>query len=352
VKAYSVTNQDGQLALTTIPRRELLEKDVHIDLLFCGVCHSDWSLMHNEWGVSKYPMVPGHEMVGKVTKVGSGVTKFKVGDLAGVGCIVDSDRTCDECKAGLEQFCAKKTISLSSPDKHFEGGYTFGGFSESVVVDENYVLRIPANLDLAATAPLLCAGITVYSPLRHWNVKAGQNVAINGLGGLGHLGVKFAKAFGAKVFVLTRSADKADDCRSLGADGVVISTDANQMKAHYGFFDFILDTVSANHEMDDLFKLLRRDGTVCLLGAPPKPLENPVKIRMPFLSFRKSFATSNIGSIAETQEMLDFCAKHNLTANVEVVPVEKINEAFQRMVKNDVKYRFTVDLAGLKKAQI
>jgi uncharacterized zinc-type alcohol dehydrogenase-like protein len=291
-----------------------------------------------------YPCVPGHEIVGRVTKVGSAVTKFKTGDLAAVGCMVDSDRTCPECKAGLEQFCNNFTLTYNFPDKHL-GGVTYGGYSDSNVVDENFVLRVPSNLDLAGTAPLLCAGITTYSPVRHWGVTKGKKVGVVGLGGLGHMAVKFAHTLGAHVVVFTTSASKKDDALRLGADEVVLSKDANQMAKHTGSFHFILDAVAASHDINAYINLLARDGNITMVGAPETPL--PINV-FGLLMGRRSFSGSIIGSIAETQEMLDFCGKNNITSDVEVIPVQKINEAFDRLAKSDVKYRFSIDMASLK----
>ena len=291
-----------------------------------------------------YPIVPGHEIVGRVTKVGAAVTKFKPGDLAAVGCMVDSDGTCPECQAGLEQFCPNMTLTFNSPDKHL-GGVTYGGYSESIVVDERFVLRVPANLDLAGAAPLLCAGITTYSPMRRWGVTKGKKVGVVGLGGLGHMGVKFAKAFGAHVVVFTTSPSKKEDALRLGADEVVVSRNADEMQKHAGSFDFILDTVSADHDINAYINLLRRDGNLTLVGAPVKPLAIA-----PFglLFGRRSLSGSLIGGIAETQEMLDFCGEHGITADVEVIKIQDINEAYERMLKSDVKYRFVIDMASLK----
>jgi uncharacterized zinc-type alcohol dehydrogenase-like protein len=291
-----------------------------------------------------YPCVPGHEIVGRVTKVGSSVTKFKPGDLAAVGCMVDSDRTCPECKAGLEQFCPNFVLTYNFPDKHL-GGVTYGGYSDSIVVDENFVLRVPANLSLAGAAPLLCAGITTYSPMRHWGVTKGKKVGVVGLGGLGHMAVKFAHALGAHVVVFTTSASKKDDALRLGADEVVLSKDANQMAKHTGSFHFILDAVAASHDINAYINLLARDGNITMVGAPETPL--PINV-FGLLMGRRSFSGSIIGSIAETQEMLDFCGKNNITSDVEVIPVQKINEAFDRLAKSDVKYRFSIDMASLK----
>jgi uncharacterized zinc-type alcohol dehydrogenase-like protein len=291
-----------------------------------------------------YPIVPGHEIVGRVSAVGSAVRKFKPGDLAAVGCLVDSDGTCPECRAGFEQFCPNLTLTFNSPDKHL-GGVTYGGYSGSVVVDQRFVLRVPTNLDLAGTAPLLCAGITTYSPMRHWQVGKGKKVGIVGLGGLGHMGVKFARALGAHVVVFTTSPQKKEDALQLGADEVVISTHANEMQKHAESLDFILDAVSADHDINAYLNLLRRDGNLTLVGAPAKPLGVSA---FGLIMRRRSLSGSNIGGIAETQEMLDFCGTHNITANVDVIPMQKVNEAYQRLLKSDVKYRFSIDMASLK----
>ncbi len=343
-KAYSAASPTSKLALTKIPRRVAADRDVQIEILFCGVCHSDLHTARNEWGFTQYPVVPGHEIVGRVTKVGSAVKKFKPGDIAAVGCLVGSDRTCPECQAGLEQYCANMVMTYNSPEAQ-TGEMTYGGYSDSIVVDEHFVLTVPSHLDLAGAAPLLCAGITTYSPLRHWGVKQGQKVGVVGLGGLGHMGVKFARAFGAHVVVLTTSQSKVDDAMRLGADEVVISRDESQMQKHVGSFDFILDTVSADHDLNALFNLLRRDGNLTLVGAPEKP--QPVSA-FPLILKRRSFSGSLIGGLAETQEMLDFCGTHKIVADVEVIPIQKINEAYERMLRSDVKYRFTIDMASLK----
>lgn len=291
-----------------------------------------------------YPCVPGHEIVGRVTKVGPAVTKFKAGDLAAVGCMVDSDGTCPECKAGLEQFCPNLTLTYNFPDKN-SGGVTYGGYSDSIVADERFVLRVPENLDLAGTAPLLCAGITTYSPMRHWNVTKGKKVGVVGLGGLGHMGVKFAHALGAHVVVFTTSPGKKDDALRLGADEVVISRNADEMAKHAGSFDFILDAVAAEHDINAYIQMLRRDGNITMVGAPEKPLSVAV---FGLIFARRSFSGSLIGGIAETQEMLDFCSQHNITSDVEVIPIQKINEAYERLARSDVKYRFSIDMASLK----
>ena len=346
-KAYSAASATSPLASTTIARRDPTESDVQIEILFCGVCHSDLHQVRNEWsGVmpTVYPCVPGHEIVGRVTKVGSAVTKFKPGDLASVGCMVDSDRTCPECQAGLEQFCPNMTLTYNFPDKH-TGGVTYGGYSDSVVVSERFVLRVPSNLNLAGAAPLLCAGITTYSPMRHWGVTKGKKVGIVGLGGLGHMGVKFAHALGAHVVVFTTSPGKKDDALRLGADEVVISRNADEMQKHAGSFDFILDAVSANHDINAYINLLRRDGNITLVGAPEKPLALSA---FGLIMARRSLSGSPIGGIPQTQEMLDFCGQHNITADVEVIPIQKVNEAYERLLKQDVKYRFSIDMASLK----
>jgi alcohol dehydrogenase (NADP+) len=346
-KAYSAAGATAPLASATISRRDPTEHDVQFEILFCGICHSDLHLVRNEWSnvmPAVYPCVPGHEIVGRVTRVGSGVTKFKPGDLAAVGCMVDSDRTCPECQAGLEQFCPSGTFTYNSPDKHL-GGVTYGGYSDSIVVDEHFVLRVPSNLDLAGAAPLLCAGITTYSPLRHWGVTRGKKVGVVGLGGLGHMGVKLAHALGAHVVVFTTSPGKKEDARRLGADEVVVSGNADEMRKHAGSFDFILDAVSADHDINAYIQLLRRDGNITLVGAPEKPF---AVAGFGLLFGRRSLSGSLIGGIRETQELLDFCGAHNITADVEVIPIQKINEAYGRMLKSDVKYRFSIDMASLK----
>jgi uncharacterized zinc-type alcohol dehydrogenase-like protein len=346
-KAFSASGAKSPLASTTITRRDPTAHDVQIDILFCGICHSDLHQVRNEWsGVmpSVYPCVPGHEIVGRVSKVGSEVSKFKPGDLAAVGCMVDSDGTCPECQAGLEQFCANMSLTYNFPDKHL-GGVTYGGYSDSIVVDQRFVLSVPSRLDLAGAAPLLCAGITTYSPMRHWGVTKGKKVGIVGLGGLGHMGVKFAHALGAHVVVFTTSSHKKKDALRLGADEVVISRNADEMQKHAGSFDFILDAVSADHDINAYINLLRRDGTITLVGAPEKPLAVPA---FGLIMGRRSLSGSPIGGIAETQEMLDFCGQHNITADVEVIPIQKVNEAYERLLKSDVKYRFSIDMASLK----
>lgn len=346
-KAYSAASATSGLASTTIPRRDPIDHDVQIEILFCGICHSDLHQVRNEWsGVmpTVYPCVPGHEIVGRVTSVGAAVKKFKPGDLAAVGCMVDSDRTCAECKAGLEQFCPNMTLTYNGPDKHL-GGVTYGGYSDSVVVDERFVLRVPSNLDLAGAAPLLCAGITTYSPMRHWGVTKGKKAGVVGLGGLGHMAVKIAHALGAHVVAFTTSPSKMEDALRLGADEVVVSRDTDEMRQHAGSFDFILDAVAADHDINAYINLLRRDGNITMVGAPEKPL--PVSV-FGLIMGRRSLSGSLIGGIAETQEMLDFCGAHDITADVEVIPVQKVNEAYERLLKSDVKYRFSIDMASLK----
>ena len=347
-KAFSAASATAPLALTTIARRDPTDQDVQIDILYCGVCHSDLHQARNEWSglmPTVYPCVPGHEIVGRVTKVGSAVSKFKAGDLAAVGCLVDSDGSCPECKVGLEQFCPNITLTYNFPDKHL-GGVTYGGYSQSIVVDQKFVLHVPSNLNLAGAAPLLCAGITTYSPMRHWKAGKGKKVGVVGLGGLGHMAVKFAHALGAHVVVFTTSPGKKDDALRLGADEVVLSNNANEMQKHTGSVDFILDAVSANHDINAYLRLLRRDGTIVLVGAPEKPLSVSA---FGLIFGRHSLSGSPIGGLAETQEMLDFCGKHNITSDVEVIPIQKINEAYDRMLKSDVKYRFSIDMASLKK---
>ena len=347
-RAFAAQSATSPLAPATIRRRAPGPHDVQMEVLFCGVCHSDLHQARDEWKSAMpttYPCVPGHEVVGRVVKAGSAVTKFKEGDLAAVGCMVDSCRTCPACHEGEEQFCGgPATFTYNSPDKHL-GGVTFGGYSESLVVDESFALRVPKNLDPAGAAPLLCAGITTYSPLRKWNVRAGQKVGIVGLGGLGHMGVKLAKAMGAHVVVFTTSAGKTADALRLGAAEVVVSTDAAAMQKQAWSFDFILDTVSAPHDLNAYVNLLKRDGTMTLVGAPDAP--TPVWA-FGLLFGRRRLAGSIIGGIKETQEMLDFCAAHGITADVEVIPIQKINEAYDRLLKGDVKYRFVIDMASLK----
>ncbi len=345
VKAFGTIAPDADLKAMDIERREVKAKDIAIDILYCGVCHSDLHTARNEWHNTIYPNVPGHEIVGRVTKVGPEVSGFKVGDLAAVGCMVDSCRECDSCKEGLEQYCEQGNIgTYNAPDKHL-GVQTFGGYSQSIVVDEAFVLHVPQNLDLAATAPLLCAGITTYSPLKHWNVGPGKKVGIVGIGGLGHMAVKIAKAMGAHVVVITTSTSKTEDAQRLGADEVVLSTDEEQMKQHANSLHFILDCVSAQHDINAYLGLLKRDGSLTLVGAPEHPL--PVAA-FSLIPTRRSFSGSMIGGIAETQEMLDFCGQHKITADIELIHMQDINTAYERLLKGDVKYRFVIDMASLK----
>jgi alcohol dehydrogenase (NADP+) len=346
-KAYAAQSATSPLASHTITRRDPTPTDVQIEILFCGICHSDLHQARNEWSgfmPTVYPCVPGHEIVGRVATVGSAVSKYKVGDLVGVGCLVDSDGSCPACRANTEQFCPKATFTYNAPDKHL-GGVTFGGYSESIVVDQRFVLSIPANLNLAGAAPLLCAGITTYSPMHHWGVTKGKKVGVVGLGGLGHMGVKFAHALGAHTVVFTTSPSKVEDALRLGADEVVISKNANEMQKHAFSFDFILDAVAADHDINAYLALLAIDGNITLVGAPENPL--PVSA-FNLIMGRRSLSGSPIGGIAETQEMLDFCGAHNITSDVEVIPIQKVNEAYERMIKSDVKYRFSIDMASLK----
>ena len=343
--AYAAQSPTSPLAHHTIDRRDPGPTDVAMEILFCGVCHSDLHWVRNEWGTAQYPVVPGHEIVGRVTKVGKNVKSFKPGDIASVGCLVDSCRTCDCCKQHLEQFCQNGAIfTYGGEDKHL-GGTTHGGYSKHIVVDEKFTLHVPKNLDPAAAAPLLCAGITTYSPLRQWGAAKGKKVGIVGLGGLGHMGVKFAKAFGAHTVLLTTSPSKVEDGKRLGADEVIISKDMDQMGKHAGSFDIILDTVSADHDMNALLALLRLDGTLALVGVPPTPMAiGAFGLIMP----RKKIAGSLIGGLKETQEMLDFCAKHSIVSDIEKISIDYINTAYERMLKSDVKYRFVIDMASLK----
>lgn len=345
VKAYGTEAAKAQLNQMQINRRQVMPHDVEIDIQYCGVCHSDLHTARNEWHFTVYPCVPGHEIVGKVARIGDHVSKFKIGDLVGVGCMVDSCRECEYCKEGVEQFCEKGNVqTYNSPDK-FMGTQTFGGYSEKIVVDENYVLRIPANLNLAATAPLLCAGITTYSPLKHWKIGPGKKVGVVGIGGLGHMAIKIAKAMGAHVVAFTTSESKFSEAKRLGADETVLSKDEAQMAAYTGKLHFILDAVSADHDINAYLNLLRVDGTLALVGAPEHPLSIAA---FSVIIGRKSFAGSPIGGIAETQEMLDFCGKHNVTSDIEMINIQQINEAYERLVKGDVKYRFVIDMVSLK----
>ena len=347
-KAFAAQSATSGLAPFTVQRRTPRAEDVQIGILYCGVCHSDLHMVRNEWSAfmpTVYPCVPGHEIVGRVVKVGSKVRKFKEGDIAAVGCMVESCRKCPSCLAGEEQYCEKcMTLTYQSEDKIL-GGVTYGGYSDGIVVDEAYVLRVPNGLNPAGAAPLLCAGITTYSPLRHWNVGKGQKVGIVGLGGLGHMGLKFAKAFGAHVALFTTSPHKAADAVRLGADEVIVSTDNAAMQKHAGSFDFILDAVSANHDLNAYLQLLKLNGTMTLVGAPSKPL---AVASFGLIVKRRQLAGSSIGGIRETQEMLDFCGEKGITSDIELIRIQQINEAYERLLKSDVKYRFVIDMASLR----
>ena len=344
-RGYAAYDPAKPLGPFEFERRTLLPTDVHLEILYCGVCHSDLHTVRSEWAGTVYPVVPGHEIVGRVVGVGSGVTGFKPGDVAAVGCMVDSCRSCPDCRGGEEQYCQNSIVfTYNSADPHL-GGVTFGGYSDRIVVDERFVLRFPANLDPAAGSPLLCAGITTYSPLRHWEVGPGQKVGVVGLGGLGHMGVKFARAFGAEVVLFTTTPGKTADARRLGATDVVISKNADEMRRHALSFDFILDTVAAPHDLDAYLRLLKRDGTLCLVGVPEKPHPSPGVAELIFK--RRSIAGSLIGGIRETQEMLDFCGRHDIVSDIELIPIQGINDAYERMLRSDVKYRFVLDLASL-----
>ena len=343
-KGYAATSAESPLAPFTFQRREPLPTDIVVDILYCGVCHSDLHMARNEWGQAVYPMVPGHEIVGRVTATGSAVTKFKVGDIAAIGVIIDSCRACAPCQGGEEHYCEKgATLTYAAKDR-VDGSITMGGYSSNYVVDQRFAHTVPANLDLAGVAPLLCAGITTYSPLRHWKVGPGMKVGIVGLGGLGHMGLKFAHSFGAHVVQLTTSLKKKDDALRLGAAEVLLSTDPAQMARHARSFDFILDTASAPHDLDPYLSLLKQDGTLALVGLPEKP---PAVSVFSLITKRLSIAGSMIGGMPETQEMLDYCGKHNITADVEVIPVASVNDAFERMLRQDVKYRFVLDMKTL-----
>lgn len=343
--SYAAHTAKAPLAPYHFDRRDPREHDVVIEILYCGVCHSDLHTVRDEWGKGSYPIVPGHEIVGRVLAVGSAVSKFKPGDLAGVGCMVDSCRECANCKEDLEQFCLKgATFTYAGKDRH-DGSPTQGGYSSHIVVDEAFTLHIPENLELAAVAPLLCAGITTYSPLKHWKVGKGSKVGVIGLGGLGHMALKLAHAFGAQVVQFTTSESKRADALRLGADEVVLSNDEAQMQQHVGSFDFILDTVSAPHDLNVFLQMLKRDGSMVLVGVPDSP---PTVAAGSLIFGRKALAGSLIGGIAETQEMLDFCAKHDIVADIEKIRIQDINGAYERMLKSDVKYRFVIDMASLK----
>lgn len=344
-KAFAAQNNTSPLGPFSIQRREPGAKDVQIKILYCGVCHTDLHIARNEWAGTTYPCVPGHEIVGRVIRTGAAAKKFKEGDLVAVGCMVDSCRQCESCREGLEQFCEKGAIfTYNAPDK-ISGGMTYGGYSESVVVDEDFVLRVPGNLDPAASAPLLCAGITTYSPLHYHNVGKGQKVGVVGLGGLGHMGVKLARAMGAHVVVFTTSPGKTQDALKLGAHEVVVSKNEEDMKKQMNSFHFVLDTVAAKHDINLYLALLKRDGILTQVGAPAEPLGVNV---FNLIIGRRTFTGSLIGGIKETQEMLDFCGKNNIQSDIELIPIQKINEAYERLLKNDVKYRFVIDMATLK----
>jgi uncharacterized zinc-type alcohol dehydrogenase-like protein len=345
--AYAAQTATSPLAHASIDRRDVGPHDVQIDILFCGVCHSDLHTARGEWQGVVHPVVPGHEIVGRVTKVGAEVKKVKVGDMGAVGCMVDSCGSCPSCARSEEIYCDKGdvTFTYNTPDKHFPGKMTYGGYSKSIVVTERFVCRVPAGMDLAATAPLLCAGITTYSPLKHWGAGPGKKVGIVGLGGLGHMGVKFAHAFGAHTVLFTTSPSKVEDGKRLGADEVVVSKNQAEMDKHVASFDFILNTVAVSHNLDAFVNLLNTNGTMCLVGAPATPHPSPAIF--PLLMKRRSIAGSAIGGIKETQEMLEFCAKKKIVSDIEIIPIQKINEAYERMLKSDVKYRFVIDMASL-----
>ncbi|MCB9030249.1 MAG: NAD(P)-dependent alcohol dehydrogenase [Deltaproteobacteria bacterium] len=349
-KAFAAPSATDALAAANIERREVGPNDIEIDIEYCGVCHSDLHTARNEWDVvpTVYPCVPGHEIVGRVSKVGNKVTNFREGDLAAVGCLVGSCRECASCKDGLEQYCDNNAgvFTYNSPDPHGTAPVTYGGYSERIVVDQHFVLNVPKNLDPAGTAPLLCAGITLYSPLKHWKAGPGKKVGIVGLGGLGHMGVKFSHAFGAETALFTRSDSKVADAKKLGADHVIISKDEAQMEAHTRSFDLIISTVAASHDINPYISLLKRDGTMVLVGIPEHP-HKPISVFN--IAFpRRSLAGSGIGGIKETQEMLNYCGEHNITSDIEMIPIQKINEAYSRMLEGDVKYRFVIDMKSLK----
>lgn len=347
-RAFSADSATSPLAPATIPRREPGANDVRIEIGFCGVCHSDLHYARNEWSEfmpTVYPCVPGHEIIGRVTSVGSAVSRYKPGDRVGVGCMVDADPDCPQCRAGLEQFSPTAALTYGAPDRHGTAPVTYGGYSDSIVVDERFVLRVPEALDPAGAAPLLCAGITTWSPLRYWKVGPGSRVGVVGLGGLGHMAVKFAKAFGAHVIVFTTSPGKRDDALRLGADEVVVTRETGAMAKLAGTLDFILDTVSADHDVNPLLALLRPGGNMTMVGVPPNPVQ---VVAFSLIGGRKSLSGSLIGGIAETQEMLDFCGEHGITSDVEVIAIQQVNEAYERLLKADVKYRFTIDLASIR----
>lgn len=345
IKAYGVKTASSPLELIPIARRKVRSQDIEIEILYCGICHSDLHQARNEWQNTLYPCVPGHEIAGRVVKAGKDVKKFKEGDVAAVGCMVDSCRECRSCQDGFEQFCENvATFTYNGEDKVL-GGVTYGGYSERIVVDEAFALKLSEKLDLAASAPLLCAGITTYSPMRRWKVGKGQKVGVVGLGGLGHMAIKFASAFGAHPVLFTTSPGKAEDARRFGAEEVVVSKNAGEMEKHANSFDFILDTVSAEHDLNAYLALLKRDGTLALVGAPSTPL--PVSV-FSLIMMRRQLAGSLIGGIRETQEMLDFCGDHGITCEVEVIPIQQLNQAYERMLRSDVKYRFVIDMGSLQ----
>jgi alcohol dehydrogenase (NADP+) len=343
-KAYAALSADTPVVPHSIDRRDCQPHDVQLEILYCGICHSDLHTARNEWGGTIYPCVPGHEIVGRITAVGSHVTKFAVGQVSGVGCLVDSCRECDNCKQGLEQYCGNGMVGTYNGKEKDGSGHTFGGYSKSIVAHEDFILRIADNLPLDGVAPLLCAGITTYSPLRHWKVGKGTRVGVLGLGGLGHMGVKIAAAMGAEVTMLSHTASKQQDASRLGAQKFVLTSDAAQVKAVSGYFDFILDTVSADHDYNFYLGLLRTSGVMVCVGAPPTPAVVPA---FNLILGRKTIAGSLIGGIPETQEMLDFCAEHNIVSDVELIDIKNINEAYERMLKGDVRYRFVIDMATL-----
>ena len=341
---YAAHTHTSPLVPFNFERRDLGPNDVQIEILYCGICHSDIHQVRNEWGGSTFPMVPGHEIVGKVSQVGSAVTDFNIGDSVGVGCLVDACGECADCRDDLEQYCNQAVFTYNSYDKH-TGGSNYGGYSNSIVVDRHFVLKVPDKLDLAAAAPLLCAGITTYSPLMHWQVGEGDKVGVVGLGGLGHMAVKFAHALGAHVVMFTTTPGKAEDAKRLGADEVVVSKNPDEMDRHRESFDFILNTVAAPHNLDAYTALLKRDGTLCLVGVPDHPHPSPEVGRLIFK--RRSIVGSLIGGLKETQEMLDFCAEHNIASDIELIPIQQVNDAYERVLKSDVKYRFVIDMASL-----
>ena len=345
-KAYAAYNNIDDLKFYEFDRRKVGDKDVQIDILYCGICHTDIHISHNDWGRSVYPVVPGHEIIGRVKSTGSAVTKYKTGDLVGVGCIIDSCRTCTSCNNNLEQFCEKGVVmTYGSPDPHMEGQMTYGGYSTQIIADQNFVLRISENLDTRAVAPLLCAGITTYSPLRYWKIQAGQKVGVIGLGGLGHMGIKFAVAMGANVVMITTSSEKGKDAKRLGASEVIVSKDEKQMTAHANSFDFLLNTVPVAHDINPYVHLLKNDKTMVLVGSTPVDLHS-----RNIIFGRKHISGSLIGGIKETQEMLDFCAEKNIVSDIEMINMQDINTAYERIMKSDIKYRFVIDMQSLKEA--